>query len=528
LTPRALQLGVSIALSLAATVAAPAALGQPAPDPAPAQPAVAPDPAPAAAPSVSAPASPPPSASAPAPAGPSSPPPPTETTLTRQASSAEAPARRHAAGQTNRTERGVVKRDMPPRRTGPDVGFLKVTSLLPDGGGPEDSSSMTFFLAAAALLALALASGSLVRILARMMPPTAVLVIVVAAFALPATAKAESVTASCATPSADVTCGNWYSTPSVTVQWTFSPTAGAIVQQGCGSHTFFTEGAALNRCEVRWDGTTIDKKIWVRIDRTAPQVTGLQPARAPDHDGWFNHPVGVSFRGSDALSGVAGCTALTYSGPDGAGRPLAGSCTDVAGNSRAASLPLNYDATAPAAPEVSAAPRDAAVRLEWTPADQAQAEVTRIGAGAASVVYRGAAGSFTDRGVRNEQPYRYVVKLVDQAGNAASGRASAVPTASPLLTPRAHAKLGRPPLFTWRTVRHASYYNVQLFRGARKLLSRWPRTNQLQLKRRWRYAGKMRRLRPGRYCWYVWPGFGARRERDYGRLLGRRCFRFDP
>jgi hypothetical protein len=29
----------------------------------------------------------------------------------------------------------------------------------------------------------------------------------------------------------------------------------------------------------------------------------------------------------------------------------------------------------------------------------------------------------------------------------------------------------------------------------------------------------------GRYCWHVWPGFGKRSERDYGRKLGQSCFR---
>jgi hypothetical protein len=85
-------------------------------------------------------------------------------------------------------------------------------------------------------------------------------------------------------------------------------------------------------------------------------------------------------------------------------------------------------------------------------------------------------------------------------------------------------KLSAPPLLTWRKVRRASYYNVQLHRRNRKILSRWPRTNELQLTRRWRFAGKPRRLVAGRYCWYVWPGFGPRSRRDYGRVLGKRCF----
>ena len=132
--------------------------------------------------------------------------------------------------------------------------------------------------------------------------------------------------------------------------------------------------------------------------------------------------------------------------------------------------------------------------------------------------------SHRHRDVENEERYRYVVTLIDQAGNRASGETSAVPTASPLLTPSARARLSAPPLLTWRKVKRASYYNVQLLRGKRKILSRWPRTNELQLKRRWKFAGKSRRLVAGRYCWYVWPGYGPRAKRNYGRLLGKRCF----
>jgi hypothetical protein len=34
------------------------------------------------------------------------------------------------------------------------------------------------------------------------------------------------------------------------------------------------------------------------------------------------------------------------------------------------------------------------------------------------------------------------------------------------------------------------------------------------------------RLTPGRYHWYVWPGFGKRSDRRYGRLLVSRQLTF--
>jgi hypothetical protein len=145
------------------------------------------------------------------------------------------------------------------------------------------------------------------------------------------------------------------------------------------------------------------------------------------------------------------------------------------------------------------------------------------------VVYQGAGGAFTDGSVRNERRYRYVVTLIDQAGNRAAGDTSAVPTASQLLLPSEGARLGRraaaPPLLVWEAVRRARYYNVQLFRSGKKILSAWPKQPRLQLKREWRYRGKQYHLLPARYCWRVWPGFGKRSAHRYGKQLGRKCFR---
>jgi hypothetical protein len=95
-----------------------------------------------------------------------------------------------------------------------------------------------------------------------------------------------------------------------------------------------------------------------------------------------------------------------------------------------------------------------------------------------------------------------------------------------LLSPAAHETVStrRPPLLTWMPVRGARYYNVQLFRGAHKVLSAWPKRPRYQTKRRWTHLGTRQRLRRGRYRWYVWPGFGARPKARYGGLIGGRAF----
>ena len=82
----------------------------------------------------------------------------------------------------------------------------------------------------------------------------------------------------------------------------------------------------------------------------------------------------------------------------------------------------------------------------------------------------------------------------------------------------------RAPVLRWRIVAGARYYNVQLFRGARKVLSAWPVRARLRVHRTWRYGGVRRRLAPGVYRWYVWPGYGRRAAHRYGALVGTRRF----
>jgi Bacterial Ig-like domain len=86
----------------------------------------------------------------------------------------------------------------------------------------------------------------------------------------------------------------------------------------------------------------------LKYDATAPtNVTGA-PTGIPTN-GWYTSPVLVTFAGSDATSGIQSCTAATYSGPDGTGISVEGTCTDNAANAStpAFSSTFKYDATAP-------------------------------------------------------------------------------------------------------------------------------------------------------------------------------------
>ena len=93
-----------------------------------------------------------------------------------------------------------------------------------------------------------------------------------------------------------------------------------------------------------------------------------------------------------------------------------------------------------------------------------------------------------------------------------------------LLSPADGARVTAPPVLTWTPIRDASYYNVQLYRGGVKVLSAWPAGATLHLTRSWRFAGHRYRLKPGRYQWYVWPGYGPRSAANYGPVLGSATF----
>ena len=277
-------------------------------------------------------------------------------------------------------------------------------------------------------------------------------------------------------------------------------------------------------------GTTTDDDH-PQIDRTPPSAVA-GPDRLADAGGFYNHPLTAAWSGTDATSGIASCTSTPYSGPDGTGISLTGTCKDKAGNvSAPVPFVFNYDATPPVLTAVSATPDDAGARLAWQASGAATVTVMRSPAGAraaqSEVVYDGTGDAFTDTGLKNGTRYTYLVQAADLAGNTATGSATVIPTADAstkhLLSPGAGSSLSRPPLLRWRKVARASYYNVQLFRNGRKILSAWPTRPQYQL----RSAGGIGASATGS-CTAATGGccgrLRHRSEHRYGRLLGRRTF----
>jgi len=173
--------------------------------------------------------------------------------------------------------------------------------------------------------------------------------------AAPASGSSLSATCSAGGAPAD-DCTAWYRT-SVTLQWQWSPTQGVLSTSGCDVQTLSTDTSSSGTpksCEVDWmngDKLTAEKRI--HVDTTPPTVTDATPARGSDQGGWYNHPVAFAFNGSDATSGLLGCSSVTYNGPDSATATASGTCTDVAGNVASRDVPLRYDATPPAVVDIT-------------------------------------------------------------------------------------------------------------------------------------------------------------------------------
>ncbi|HEU4977118.1 MAG TPA: hypothetical protein VFT50_18665 [Baekduia sp.] len=306
----------------------------------------------------------------------------------------------------------------------------------------------------------------------------------------------------------------WYIGP-VSVSWTV---ADALSTSGCDQRylTDDTAGVQITCTATNGSGTVPATTSPIRIDQTPPTGVTAAPARGPDAGPWYTQPVDIAWSGTDAVSGIAACTALTYAGPDGAAASPAGTCTDRAGNiSAPVPFGLAYDATPPAVADVAVTFHGRTATVRWTAgADADRVLVERRPAAAATAspgrTILDAAGTTrrtTDQGLRRGRAYAWTVTVRDAAGNTASATATATVPRRP-----------GPPTLRWKAVSRASYYNVQLFRGGHKILSAWPARPRYRLHRIWRYQGHRHRLLGGRYRWYVWAGFGPRSARRYGHL----------
>jgi hypothetical protein len=114
---------------------------------------------------------------------------------------------------------------------------------------------------------------------------------------------------------------------------------------------------------------------------------------------------------------------------------------------------------------------------------------------------------------------QFAIFAFDQSGNMSHGSFVAVKVPNGPLSPATGATLTGSPMLTWKPVKDASYYNVQLYIGTKRTYSAWPKGTS--------YRVPASKLTSGRtYTWYVWPGFGALRAAKYGKLIGKATFHY--
>jgi hypothetical protein len=337
----------------------------------------------------------------------------------------------------------------------------------------------------------------------------------------------DAPTVTSATPDRPPDGGGWYRAP-VTVAFSGNDTTSGIASCTSATYSGPDSGSASvsGTCRDNAGNVSASGSFGLRYDTTPPTVTAT-PSRQPDANGWYSHPVDVTFAATDGGSGVSSCTApVTYSGPDTARVDVSGGCVDAAGNAATAKATLQYDSTPPALARVAADVSSRTATLSWKePSDAASVAITRTPGRRGkkpTVVFAGRGSSFRDRNLTPGLTYTYRVAVSDAAGNT---RVLDVKAAVPsLYQPAAGARVGPGAVLAWAKVAGASYYNVQVFRGTHKVLSTWPRRPSLRLRRTWKYEGKTVRLARGKYRWYVWPGHGAPKAAKYGALLGGNTF----
>jgi len=310
---------------------------------------------------------------------------------------------------------------------------------------------------------------------------------------------------------------------------------------GDGPHTFSVRAAALGNLGLTTQYT------WT-IDTVAPNtvITTTPPASSTSGSANFTFTsteVGSTFACGLDAGGTTSCESpKTFSGLGDGSHTFRVKAVDAAGNVDTSPATYSWQIS-----DVGHGTRDTippgnvkrlkrtvgygSLRLSWVRPSDSDFDHVEVFASTSAKslprtpVYKGKAGRYTNKRFKNGLYYRYVVVSYDTTGNASRGTGAVVPPSILLRSPADARRVHAPPLLVWAPVAKATYYNVQLYYGATKILSAWPNRAKFKLSRSWLYSGRHFQLRKGLYRWYVWPAFGPRTKARYGQLLGQATFR---
>ncbi len=290
---------------------------------------------------------------------------------------------------------------------------------------------------------------------------------------------------------------------------------------------------------------TVSFSVTVR-DTTAPSINAPDASfTATDASGIARtDPAVASYLAGISASDIVSNPTLTTTTPDKLPigvTTIVVTARDAAGNQSQKNVTLTVLEPGKTAPppdftppgpvrKAKATAGDGKVVLTWlnpTAADLKSIRIVRsaVGSNTKTTVFTGLAKIVTNKGLKNGVAYRFELVALDKAGNSSRPVVvSATPEAAPLALPKPGTRVAKPPLLRWARVPSAAYFNIQLYRGGKKVLSAWPTVARLQLQAGWTYDKRAYTLKPGTYTWYVWPGVGARSAAVYGKLLGKSQF----
>ena len=292
-----------------------------------------------------------------------------------------------------------------------------------------------------------------------------------------------------------------------------------------GSHTFAVRAiTAYSRghskpARAKW---TISVAPETTITSAPPSLTSSTSATFT----FSSTEAGSTFECRRNLDAFSACASpISYSALADGTRTFQVQATDPSDNVDLTPATATWIVATNSVADLRAVAGDHRVRLVWrnpTGIGLRRIEIRR-GSGQL-LVYSGRGTEFIDTHVFNGRTYRYSVVVFDGLGRTSPAAGVFARPHGRLVAPRDGTKVLGAPLLRWLPRARATYYNVQLYRNGKKILSRWPTRPRFQLTRQWRYQGRLYSLRDGRYLWYVFPGFGPKTANRYGNVMGYSTF----